>query len=84
MLVLSKLKGVIPYFLQEIWNHSAKIPLENGGIPQLTAIQARSVELYIPEEKEQIKIVNCLTSVEELITSQIQKLDILNTHKKKD
>ena len=82
LLVLSKLKGVIPYFLQEIWNHSAKIPLENGGIPQLTAIQARSVELYIPEEKEQIKIVNCLTSVEELITSQIQKLDILNTHKK--
>lgn len=82
LLILSNLKNVVPYFLQEIWNYSAKIPLENGGIPQLTAIKARAVELYFPGKEEQQKIANCLTSVDELIISQTQKLATLNIHKK--
>jgi type I restriction enzyme S subunit len=82
LLVLGNLKNVAPYFLQEIWNYSAKIPLENGGIPQLTAIKARAVELYMPEKEEQQKIADCLTSLDERITLEAQKLDTLKTHKK--
>ena len=82
LLILSNLKNVIPYFLQEIWNYSAKMPLENGGIPQLTAIKARAVELYLPEKEEQQKIADFLSSIDELITAQTQKLSTLKAHKK--
>ncbi|MBI3772906.1 MAG: restriction endonuclease subunit S [Gammaproteobacteria bacterium] len=36
----------------------------------------------LPELGEQQKIANCLTSVDDLITAQTQKLDALKTHKK--
>ncbi len=81
-MVLSKLNNIEPYFLQEIWNYSAKMPLENGGIPQLTAIKARETELWIPEKEEQQKIADCLASLDERITLEAQKLDTLKTHKK--
>ena len=82
LLVLSNLKDVVPHFLQEIWNYSARVPLENGGIPQLTAIKARVIELYMPKKEEQKKIADCLSSVDELIAAQSQKLDTLKAHKK--
>ena len=82
LLVLSKLENVVPYFLQEIWNYSAKMPLENGGIPQLTAIKARAVELCMPEKDEQQKIADCLASVDELITVQAKNIESLKAHKK--
>ncbi|MDD2720067.1 MAG: restriction endonuclease subunit S [Gallionella sp.] len=81
LLVFSELNNVIPYFLQEIWNYSAKMPLENGGIPQLTAIKARAVELWIPGKEEQQKIADFLSSLDDLITTQNQKLTALKTHK---
>ena len=37
---------------------------------------------YPADEKEQQKIADCLTSVDELITAQTQKLDSLKAHKK--
>jgi restriction endonuclease S subunit len=82
LLILSNLKNVVPYFLQEIWNYSVKIPLENGGIPQLTAIKARAIELWIPKKEEQQKIADCLTSIDELVTAQTQKIEALKAHKK--
>lgn len=82
LLVLSNLKNVVPYFLQEIWNYSAKMPLENGGIPQLTAIKARAVELWLPKKEEQQKIVDCLTPLDELISAQAKKIETLKSHKK--
>lgn len=41
-----------------------------------------SIVLLIPEPGEQQKIADCLTSIDELITAQTQKLDTLKTHKK--
>ena len=82
LLVLSRLKNVDAYFLKESWNYSADIPLENGGIPQLTAMKAKAVVLKIPGPKEQQKIADCLSSLDELIAAQARKVDALKTHKK--
>jgi type I restriction enzyme S subunit len=41
-----------------------------------------TLPIAFPSLKEQQKIADCLTSVDELITAQTQKLDALKTHKK--
>jgi len=49
----------------------------------ISARHLLSVELtYPPDEKEQEKITDCLTSIDKLITAQTQKLDALRAHKK--
>lgn len=42
----------------------------------------RSFESFLPSVEEQQKIADCLTAVDELITTQTEKLDALKTHKK--
>lgn len=44
--------------------------------------QFSQVVLPIPKLNEQQKIADCLTSIDELVTSQIKKLDTLKAHKK--
>lgn len=82
LLVVSCLENINPFFVKENWNYFAKIPLENGGIPQLTAIKAKLVTLLIPKLEEQQKIASCLSSLDELILVQTQKIEHLKLHKK--
>lgn len=82
LLVVSDFQNVVPNFFTESWNHTVKLALENGGIPQLTAIKARPVELYIPPMEEQKKIDGCLSSLEKVITLQVEKLGLLQSHRK--
>jgi type I restriction enzyme S subunit len=42
----------------------------------------KSVQICLPSLDEQQKIADCLSSLDELITAQTQKLDALKTHKK--
>lgn len=44
--------------------------------------QFSELQLPTPSKKEQQKIADCLSSLDELITSETQKLDALKTHKK--
>lgn len=41
-----------------------------------------SFPIYLPKPKEQQKIADCLTSIDELTTAHSQKLDALKAHKK--
>jgi len=41
-----------------------------------------STEIYFPLEREQQKIADCLSSLDELIAAQAQAIDTLKTHKK--
>jgi type I restriction enzyme S subunit len=41
-----------------------------------------SIFVYYPEPKEQQKIADCLSSIDNLICAQSQKLEMLKTHKK--
>lgn len=44
--------------------------------------QFSELQLPIPSQKEQQRIADCLSSLDELITAENQKLDALKTHKK--
>jgi type I restriction enzyme, S subunit len=55
---------------------------EAGGVPSLSKIIINKIEVMIPEIKEQHRITDCIDSLEELITAQSQKIDVLKTHKK--
>ncbi|SDW18512.1 restriction endonuclease subunit S [Nitrosomonas oligotropha] len=63
-----------------------KIAQEGGRAHGLLNVSVteffKDVNLLVPETEEQQKIADCLTSVDELITAQSQKLAALKTHKK--
>lgn len=82
LLIASDLEGTDPVFLKENWNHFAKVPLENGGIPQLTAVKAKRISLLYPKIDEQQKIASCLSSLDELLAAHNDKLKALKDHKK--
>ncbi len=44
--------------------------------------ELKNLPVYLPERKEQQKIADCLSSLDELISAQAQKIDALKTHKK--
>lgn len=44
--------------------------------------ELRDLPFFAPENDEQQKIADCLSSLDELITAETQKLDALKTHKK--
>jgi len=57
--------------------------LNSTTITRIYGPDLRGLAIRFPEDKhEQQKIADCLTSLDELITAQSQKLDALKTHKK--
>jgi len=55
-----------------------------GGTKQanLSAQQFKGLKVTFPKPLEQQKIADCLSSIDELITAQAQKIDSLKAHKK--
>lgn len=49
---------------------------------QLTVSEIKKLKMCLPEQSEQQKIADCLSSIDELITAQTQKADALKAHKK--
>ena len=54
----------------------------SSGIPHISAKQIKDFQIYFPSIDEQQKIASCLSSLDELITAESQKLDKLKNHKK--
>jgi type I restriction enzyme S subunit len=82
----SKNKGTIQFIFQQVNSvkfHSYVGRINtSGGIPHISADQINEFEIYFPDFEEQQKIADCLSSLDELITAQSQKLDALKMHKK--
>jgi len=56
---------------------------EAGGAQKnVNAGVLEALPVYLPELDEQKRIASCLTSLDDLITAQTQKLEALKTHKK--
>ena len=55
---------------------------EAGGIPSLSKTNIEKIKTAIPSHAEQQKIADCLSSLDELIAANSQKLNDLKTHKK--
>jgi len=82
LIVAYDFKSDEPRFVKECWNYLVPIPQEVTSIPQLTAVAARARLLPLPILKEQQKIADCLSSFDDLITAQNQKVEALKQHKK--
>ena len=55
---------------------------DDNTIARLYNDNLRSIEITIPSPPEQQKIAECLTSLDDLIRAEAQKLDALKAHKK--
>lgn len=55
---------------------------EAGGVPSLSKTNIEKIEVAVPKPIEQEKIADCLSSLDELIALEAQKLDALKLHKK--
>lgn len=55
---------------------------EAGGVPSLSKTTINEITAYIPKPTEQQKIADCLSSLDDLITAQNQKVEALKQHKK--
>lgn len=56
--------------------------LANTTLPIINKTEFSQFLISIPSKKEQKKIANCLSSLDELITAQAQKVEGLKAHKK--
>jgi type I restriction enzyme S subunit len=53
-----------------------------GGQGNLSGEIVKSIRILFPDPEEQKKIADCLSSIDDLISTQNQKLDALKVHKK--
>lgn len=64
---------------------SQKIDLNEycgGAVPAVNKSTLESIKLFVPEIEEQQKIADCLSSLDEVIELEAQKLEALKAHKK--
>jgi type I restriction enzyme S subunit len=74
-----------PYFLAYLLKSRKEILLsfnQGTSIKGFTKDKIASLELGFPSLPEQTKIADCLSSIDELIAAEGQKLDALKAHKK--
>jgi type I restriction enzyme S subunit len=77
--------GVIGEFLlNQLLSLSSRIPINETGIGagKIETDTLSNLRIVIPSLLEQQKIADCLSSLDELMTAETQKLDTLKTHKK--
>ncbi len=76
-------KDCLPKFVYLIFqNVNWRSHNEAGGVPSLSKANINKIEVACPKPVEQQKIVDCLSSIDELITSQTEKIESLKVHKK--
>jgi len=81
---VTSFKGNIPKFIYYLYNSIGMGRFSSGsGVPTLNRNDVHSFSSRVPPSPaEQKKIAECLTSLDEVIAAQSQKLDALKTHKK--
>jgi type I restriction enzyme S subunit len=60
----------------------AMVNIAGHGTGKLDTDELKALELMLPPPDEQQRIANCLSSLDDQITVQLQKLEALKTHKK--
>ena len=66
-----------PFFQKKI-----KESISGQAITRITLEKIGSYRIFSPKEFEQQRIADCLSSLDELITAQSQKIELLKDHKK--
>lgn len=68
------------YYFKNLYKQFAKV-VEGQNVKNLYYVELEPIHICRPSLPEQEKIAACLSSIDELITSQSQKVDVLKTHK---
>lgn len=82
-IIRSKINGVfLSYYLNNAKKHDIAQMAQGIAVVHLYPNQLKTLQLQIPNPKEQQKIASCLSSLEEIITMQTDKIEQLKQHKK--
>lgn len=68
--------------IDSLYEKLRKLSAGDGGRGGLNLQIIKAIEILLPSLKEQQKIAACLSSLDEVIKAESQKLDILKDHKK--
>jgi type I restriction enzyme, S subunit len=81
-IIRTKMDGVfLSYYLNNVKKKDIAQLAQGISVVHLYSGQLKKLHVNIPELKEQQKIASCLSSIDEFITAQTQKLDALKAHK---
>ncbi len=69
------------YYFRNLYKNFANV-VEGQNVKNLYYVELEPLEIYRPSLEEQQKIADCLTSIDEQINLQIQKVESLKEHKK--
>ena len=76
-------KGCLPKFVFSIFQNVNWLKHnEAGGVPSLSKTNIEKILTAVPILSEQQRIADCLTSLDDCITTATQELETLKTHKK--
>ncbi len=76
-------KDIINFIYYSLENICLKELVFGSGQPLITGSQLKSLQVLIPpDENEQQRIAACLSSLDDLINAQSQKIEALKEHKK--
>lgn len=70
------------FFLTEKFHKRIKDTATGSTVRHSSNLIISETSIFIPKEKEQKKIASCLSSLDEVIIAENQKLEILQNHKK--
>lgn len=74
---------IYQYFISDKFRSYVDTVNTSSGIPHISAQQIKDSKVgFPPKIKEQQKIADCLSSLDDLISAENQKLDALKVHKK--
>ncbi len=82
-IIRSKMNGVfLSYYLNSAKKKSIAKLSQGISVVHLYSSQLERLDINIPDLPEQQKIADCLSSIDNLITSQAKKIESLKDHKK--
>jgi type I restriction enzyme S subunit len=73
---------IYQHFLSQNFRNYVDKVNTSSGIPHISAQQIKDFTVGFPSLPEQQKIASCLSSLDELILSQTEKIEQLQSHKK--
>lgn len=69
------------FFSEKFYKHVMKLSAKNS-VDSVRRAMITELSIMIPSLKEQQRIADCLSSLDELISAQTQKIELLKAHKK--
>jgi len=80
---VKRIKGkATDFFIYLVMEQISLIEHAGGVVPAVNKSAIEAIPVKFPEIDEQQRIADCLTTLDDLIAAQTQKLDALKTHKK--